>query len=132
MNTRRSPKEIAEAMMSRSLCLVQVGACVEDREGRIIAWGWNSSGQDGFGLHAEAHAILRANRHRLRGAAIYVASRRRRSGNSVTSKPCLGCQILIKGAGLAQVLWRDKNKIWHKEHTSSKTFYQTTREIHSC
>lgn len=115
MNTRRSPREIAEAMAMRSVCTVQVGACVEDRHGRIVAWGWNSSGMDGFGLHAEAHTIFRANRNRLIGSTLYVASIRRRTNRSIISKPCLGCQILIDGVGIKTTYWRDKNKVWHKD-----------------
>lgn len=114
MNTHRSPREIAEAMLSRSVCLVQVGACLEDSHG-VFSWGWNSVGASGYGIHAEAHAILRANRGRLKGATIYVASKRIHSRNPNTSRPCLGCQILLQGMGIKAVWWRDKNGDWNHE-----------------
>jgi deoxycytidylate deaminase len=117
MNTHRSPKEIAEAMMSRSSCAVQVGACIEDSEGRIISWGWNSMGPSGYGIHAEAHAIFRSKRTRLRGSTLYVASNRKRSGNSVTSRPCLGCQVLLKNAGIVAFYWRTRDGDWISELT---------------
>lgn len=114
MNTNRSPEEIAEAMMSRSVCAVQVGACIEDHHG-VFSWGWNSVGSSGYGLHAEAHAIVRANADRLQHATIYVASQRRSSGNSVTSRPCIGCQILLQNKGISTIWWRDKTGLWIKE-----------------
>lgn len=111
MNTKRDPKEIAESMMHRSRCNYQVGACIEDKSGRVISWGWNSEGK-GFGIHAEAHAILRGNPTRMRGGILYVASRRKASGNIIYSKPCLGCQILIQAKGISKVYWREAFNVW--------------------
>jgi len=72
------------ALMGRSRCHVQVAAVLADRHG-IFGWGWNSSGWDGYGLHAEAHALQRANRKRLAQATMWVVARRKRSGNPVTA-----------------------------------------------
>ena len=71
--------DLAVDILARSTCMVQVGAAIVDYKGSIISWGWNSSGPSGCGLHAEAHAIGRANRKRLRGATIYVASVRQKN-----------------------------------------------------
>lgn len=103
-------KELASDILARSGCSVQVGAAIE-ADGHIISWGWNSPGFDGYGLHAEAHAIMRANRKRLRGATIYVASIRRRNLRLVTSKPCAACQKLIDKWDL-RVVWRNNNGEW--------------------
>lgn len=112
MNTKRNPKEIAEAMVNRSRCGYQVGCCIADKDSRVISWGWNSEGK-GFGLHAEAHALLRGNPQRMRGGILYVASRRKASGSVIYSKPCIGCQILIQAKGIAKVYWRESSNVWH-------------------
>lgn len=98
MNTKRDPREIAETILHRSICSVRVGACIE-KNGRIVSWGWNGV-SSGFGLHAEAHAISRANRDRLNGATIFVASERLRNGKVVFSKPCDECQALLDKWGV--------------------------------
>lgn len=109
MRKPATPSQLAEDILHRSKCLVQVGAAIADNHG-IISWGWNSVG-NGEGLHAEAHAILRANRKRLEGATIYVASKRRKNGKVVTSKPCEDCQRLIDKVGLT-VYWRSPLREW--------------------
>ena len=111
MITARDPKEIAEAMISRSICSVMVGACLADKHG-VHAWGWNNLGLDGYGLHAEAHCILRANRKRLPRSTLYVASQRARNSKIITSLPCPECQGLIKWAQIGKVFWRDSDGTW--------------------
>lgn len=100
--------------MSRSTCSVRVGACLVDEYGRIFSWGWNSMGPHGLGLHAEAHAICRANHQRLLNSTLYVASVRARNNLSVTSKPCIGCQILMQNLHIHRALWREKDNTWHE------------------
>ena len=107
----KDPRELAEAILSRSVCAVQVGAAIVDRKGRILSWGWNSSGPDGYGMHAEHHAILRANLKRLRGATIYVASQRNRNQKCINSKPCEACHTIIKWAKLS-CCYRDAQGDW--------------------
>jgi deoxycytidylate deaminase len=103
-------KDLARDILSRSSCSVQVGAAISDDVG-IFSWGWNSVGFTGLGLHAEAHAILRANKQRLFGSTIYVASKRKRNGKTVVSKPCEDCQKLIQKWNIG-VKWRDNNGEW--------------------
>lgn len=110
MKKPSSASSLAVDILARSGCCVQVGAAIEDGVG-ILSWGWNSMGFDGYGIHAEAHAILRANKRRLRGATIFVASKRKRNGKVVPSKPCPDCQKLIDKWGL-HVVWRDSNGVW--------------------
>lgn len=69
-------------------------------------------GQDGYGLHAEAHALQRANRKRLAHATMWVIARRKRSGNPVTARPCLSCQPLLKG--VSKIWFRDSHNEWQQ------------------
>lgn len=110
MKKPSSAKQLAIDILARSTCLVQVGAAIADARG-IFSWGWNSAGPDGFGLHAEGHAIFRANRRRLRGATICVASRWRSSGKLTPAKPCADCERLIRKWNL-KVYYRDRSGQW--------------------
>ncbi len=109
MNTRVDPRELVLGLLSRSVCSVQVAAVLVDRGG-VLAWGWNSSGRDGFGEHAECHCLNRSNPHRLEGAVMYVAARRRKNKRTLTAKPCESCQRAIWGVG--RVIYRDGNGVW--------------------
>ena len=111
MNTRKDPKEIAEAMISRSVCSVQVGAVLVDVAGNVFSWAWNTVGPDGLGLHAEIHCIKRANKHRLEGSTILVASQRRRNHKTICSKPCVACQYLLDKYDI-HCLFRDADSVW--------------------
>lgn len=108
--SRFSPEELAVDLLHRSTCAVQVAAVIADKRG-IFAWGVNNAGQ-GFGQHAEAHAISRANRSRFAAAAIFVAAiRPRRSGGVlVTARPCLACQRILKSLG--SIYYRSKEGLW--------------------
>lgn len=106
------PRTLALDLLSRSDCMVQVAAVIADKTG-LLSWGWNSSGPDGFGLHAEAHAILRANKKRLAGSKIFVASRRKKSGNLLLSKPCPDCTRLLRAAGISAAIYiNDPSGTW--------------------
>lgn len=100
------PRQLAEDLLDRSTCAVQVAAVIADRHG-IFSWGWNSVG-DGFGEHAEAAAIRRANKKRLAGSTIYVASRRRKSKNTLLSRPCDHCLALLRAYGISEVQFTSK------------------------
>lgn len=104
------PRELVLDLIPRSICEVQVAAVIADRHG-IFAWGWNSAGA-GLGLHAETHAIQRANKRRLSGATIYVASVRSRNNKTVFSKPCVECQRLLDKWDSLQVVFRDAEGNW--------------------
>jgi len=105
--------QLAADILGRSQCAVQVGAAIDDGEG-IFSWGWNGPGPTGYGIHAEAHAIQRANKKRLLGATIYVASARRRNGKIIKSRPCAECQKLIDKWEL-HVEWRDADGLYKLE-----------------
>lgn len=95
----RDPRELAIDLLPRSTCKVKVAAVIADRHG-IFSWGWNSSGPDGLGEHAEAAAIRRSSKKRLRGSTIYVAGAWKHSEKVVTACPCMDCAKLIRKHGL--------------------------------
>lgn len=103
------PRQLALDLIPRSICAVKVAAVIADRQG-IFSWGWNNSG-DGFGEHAEAAAIRRANKKRLEGSTIYIAGLRDRNSKPVNSKPCPACERLVKKWGLI-VVYRDSYGGW--------------------
>lgn len=68
-------------------------------------------GNDGLGEHAEAHAIRRANRSRLKGSVIYIAAQRRRNKKIVTARPCSECEKLLRKYHIAAI-YRDAAGEW--------------------
>ena len=112
MITNMGAKVLALDIMERSTCSVRVGAAIEDKNGRIFSWAWNSPGA-GFGEHAEKAAIRRANRERLEGATIYVCSVRSKHGRPIYSKPCEECQNVIDKWGL-KVVYRSSDGEWYQ------------------
>lgn len=94
MRKPNDPRELVLALLHRSTCSIQVAAVIADKWG-IFAWAVNHSGFNGLGACAEREAIRRANKKRLEGATIYVASRRQRNMKAIMSKPCVKCQHMI-------------------------------------
>jgi deoxycytidylate deaminase len=105
------PRQLAIDLLGRSTCHVQVAAVIADRHG-IFSWGWNSSGRDGYGEHAEAAAIRRANKRRLDYATIYIAGKR---SKQVMSRPCEECQKLLKKWGVWFTVYTLSEKGWREE-----------------
>lgn len=105
------PRELAIDLLPRSICAVQVAAVLADGHG-IFAWGWNSVG-NGLGEHAEAAAIRRANKKRLKGATIYIASQRKRNKKAICSKPCPSCWGVIEATLIGKVVWREMAEYDH-------------------
>jgi cytidine deaminase len=105
------PRQLAVDLLPRSTCSVKVAAVLVDKWGHIFAWGWNNSGPIGYGQCAERHAIIRANKKRLRGSKIYVAGTRSRNLKPVPSKPCEYCQKLLDHYGVKAV-YRDSDGSW--------------------
>ena len=110
MNKPTDPQLLAEDILHRSHCAVQVGAVIADRHG-IFSWAWNHVG-DGRGLHAEQFAIQRANPKRLNGSSIYVAGQRRRNGRIVLAMPCKDCLYSIYMHDIKRIYWRDPSGGW--------------------
>lgn len=108
------PRRLAVDLLPRSICTVQVGACVTDSSDNIIGWGWNSSGPDGHGLCAERHAFGRLNKNRLWSGYVYVAAQWNSHGRFAPAKPCEKCEAIIKKYEM-DVYWRDKKGKWIHE-----------------
>lgn len=106
------PRDLATNLLARSTCSVKVASVICDAHDDIIAWGWNNVG-NGFGCHAEAHAISRANKRRLWFGTIYVASERARNAKTINSRPCQECQSLINNWYL-EVKFRDADGKWKR------------------
>lgn len=117
MNTNKNPRELTIDLLPRSTCAVQVAAVIADKHG-IHSWGWNSVGPSGFGMHAEHHALIRANRKRLKRSTLYVTSARtRRKGswpNPILSKPCAECESMIRAYGVRHVIYSDNKMNWNE------------------
>ena len=109
MNTNLNPQELVVQLLKRSTCSVQVAAVLADNAG-IFAWGWNSSGVTGHGMHAEEHCLRRANPARVPFATLYVAARRRKSGRAVIARPCEKCAPIVSKC--VWVEWRDSHGTW--------------------
>lgn len=107
----RDPRELAVDLLPRSTCSIKCAAVIADKWG-ILSWGSNHVGFDGFGQHAEAEAIRRSNRKRLKGATIYVAAERTRNGKSVPARPCMDCFRLICKNEIKRVWFRDNDNKW--------------------
>ena len=107
----RDPRELTIDLLPRSICAVQVAAVLADNHG-IFSWGTNHVGFDGMGCHAEREAIRKANRRRLEGSTIYVASVRHRNGKAINSRPCSACQSLIVKWGIKAV-YRGGDEVWY-------------------
>lgn len=112
-----SPGELLLKLLDRSTCHVQVAACLADNRS-IHAWGWNHSGADGLGLHAERACLMRANPKRVPTSTLYVMARRRKSGSAVPARPCPDCWPSVSQC--KEVWWRDKSGKWIHEHPNSR------------
>lgn len=112
MDKNKTPEKLAIDISGRSSCSVQVGAVITDRKGRLVSWGWNNTGLDGFGRCAEHSAIMRSNPKRLKDSIIYVAGFRAKNSNPVTSKPCRECQKIIAWAGISQAHYLTNSNEW--------------------
>lgn len=88
-----------------------MAAVITDKNDKIFAWGWNSSG-DGSGMHAEQHAIERANRKRLAGSKITVAGIRSINQKLVYSRPCIKCLAKIFSSGIRYIEFLKKDGEW--------------------
>jgi tRNA(Arg) A34 adenosine deaminase TadA len=100
-------ERLLNKMIARSTCSIQVACLLVDNYYNDITTGWNNCGFSGYGEHAEAMCIRRANRSRLAGSTMYIASRRARNGKMLNSRPCLECQKLIRCVG--SIVYLDKS-----------------------
>lgn len=96
-------RELARMIALRSSCKVQVGAIIYDSYG-IFSWGWNHAGPTGLGMHAEIHAIRRANPNRLNSRAIILVYALRKN-RVIISQPCFNCTKRIESLHLNAIFY---------------------------
>jgi tRNA(Arg) A34 adenosine deaminase TadA len=105
----RSPAPEALALWiarrARDAPRYQMGAVIVDARGHRLAWGWCWRGAVGRSMHAEAHALTRANRARLPGSTIWIAGIRKGTGRVILARPCATCAQRILVNGLARVVY---------------------------
>ncbi|MBI3019913.1 MAG: hypothetical protein HYY60_01130 [Parcubacteria group bacterium] len=131
MDTRKTARALALDLLDRSPCRVQIAAVLVDANGRIFAWGWNHKADGGAGKHAEAHAIERANKRRLRGATIVVAGRRKKNGNILCARPCEAIQPTQHTAHTSPCMkLLEKHGIEMVEHTTASGAWATLTVRH--
>ena len=113
MNMRLGERALAEYFAKRSGCKVQVGAVLSDNWG-IFKGSWNHPGPNCRGAHAEAEALKRVNRRRLRGAKIIVAAFR--NGKMILARPCEEiCLPLLKKYNLTIMEYSTKEGVYKIE-----------------
>lgn len=109
MNTRQDPRELAHYLARRvrdyHSCRYQIGAVLEDRAGKIFSWGWSHKDNLRPSIHAEHHALLRANKVRVRGAVMYIAGLRRYTERIILARPCLHCLARIVAFDVSKVVY---------------------------
>lgn len=111
MNTRRPATDLALDILSRSTYKIsKLGAVIYDNFG-IISWGWNHWYlNDGNydtppTIHAEVHAITRANRKRMRGSIMVIACKMRSEKNVHLAMPCEKCMKRIIKVGIKKIIF---------------------------
>lgn len=92
------------AAAGRAGC-ASAGACPRGRK-PLSEVGHNQGGYaDCIAVHAEANALLYADRDRCEGADLYI-----------TGPPCFGCRKLIAGAGIARVVFPGGEYLTAEDH----------------
>lgn len=116
MNTKLLPKVLVFDLIPRSTCRVQMAAVIRDKYDAIFSWGWNHAVNKSDGPHgvcAEEHAVMRANRSRLRSATITIGGIYRKGGNFLpSSRPCDSCARLLKKFGISRIEYITKSGEW--------------------
>lgn len=100
--------DVARAASRLSQLRPQVGAAVI-KGGRVLGIGFNRPGSSKYSKwtrHAEVVALLNA-RGRTRGATLYVWRGHGLTGEAMLAKPCAGCQVAIRLAGIKKVVYSE-------------------------
>ena len=120
---------IAREVAKRSTCLRRMYGVVIVRNDSIVGTGYNGSARGEINccdtgqcererlnvpsgeryelcksVHAEQNACLHAGRNACIGATIYVAGIDAKTGETVSGKPCMMCERIIRQCGIARVV----------------------------
>lgn len=120
---------IAEAVSRRSTCLRRRYGAIIVKDDVIISTGYNGACR-GYtnccdigicererlkvpsgeryelckSVHAEANAIIAADRDKMKGSTIYIAGTNV-DGSKANGKPCMMCERMIINAGISEVVY---------------------------
>ncbi|MBR3795756.1 MAG: cytidine deaminase [Clostridia bacterium] len=122
---------IAAAVAARSTCLRRQYGAVIVKDGVIVSTGYNGACRGEANccdkgecvraaqkiphgeryelckaVHAEANAIINANRADMIGATLYLAGFE--AGEPITAKPCAMCHRMIQNAQIGRVVMAEK------------------------
>tara|TARA_Y100000389_G_scaffold195740_1_gene227603 strand:- start:504 stop:866 length:363 start_codon:yes stop_codon:yes gene_type:complete len=88
-------------------------SCIIVKQGKIVGRGWNYKGTTSRSIryytltvHAEAHVILK--KKKWTNCDLYVF-RFNNQGETLNSKPCDTCSLLIQRAGIKNVYYSDEH-----------------------
>lgn len=85
----------------------QTGAVIE-KNGEVLSTGWSHASSRNMAcyrsMHAEMHAITRADIRDTIGATIAIITLSRKSGNRTDSTPCIFCLNNIKKFGIEKIV----------------------------
>ncbi len=89
-----------------------VGAVVVNKN-EIVSTGWCHHSDlklaEYISIHAEVHAIHRANPKDLQGATIYIVTRSLKSRNRSLGKPCQRCTAFLHDVGIEKIVYSIDN-----------------------
>lgn len=101
MNTRKDRRDLVRDLAERSRGVFRHAAVLSDNHG-IFSWGWNHDE-----VHAEEHAIRRANRRRLSGSTMTLYGKKR-SGKVLLAKPCeRRCRKIVEKFRIGRIEFSD-------------------------
>lgn len=118
MNTRKTPRELARDLSARAGGKYRMAAVLSDKRG-IFGWGWNHTvriiaANAVDTVHAEEHAVGRANPRRLPGATVTVYGEKH-SGKVLFARPCRErCEKILKRRGINRIEYHAPDG-WHVE-----------------
>lgn len=98
--------EHAIAMARRSpFWRFKTGAVIVNSD-RLVSVGWShpcaARWREYYSMHAEIHAIIRADPRMLVGSEIYIATLTRHD-NTTNAKPCEPCENWLRHVGLERI-----------------------------
>ncbi len=84
---------------------IDLGICPREKAGLPPGKGYDQCRS----VHAEANAIISAERSRMLGGKIYIAGYDVKNHNLVEARPCSMCKKMIINAGINEVIIRKAN-----------------------
>ena len=136
---------IAEAVAKRGTCLRRNYGAVIVKNDEIIATGYTGAprGESNCcdlkrcyrdemnipsgsnyelcrSVHAEMNAIISASRKDMQSATLYLVGLDAKTGEYLTSKPCLLCARMILNSGISRVIAKNKSEGYSEHNVPSR------------